>query len=580
MSDNFYYTVKQPSHWLILTSITQLHQYLISPQQHISIICITNQKLSIPPKNKINIIFLDSQLQSKLSFQSTNIKNIAYLIAIKHGARFIYEYNSNISSFHPHYHHHQNIQHLAFRRQRSPFINIYPTFTANFTLALPGLPKDELTNITQDGWSSIRTIDHYQETIQPLIQQQLQIVYSNKLPFVKHPPVAIEPFTFTPLSDDNILFTYDAFWALVLSQSRSDIWRSWWVQRILWDINGNLLFSSYPHQINTTTSFHHDDNTNQDANVGKLVRFLSKWKSTKTTLAERIEELFNDMIKEKYCDIDELKTIQKWLQDLEKVKYEFPLIKTSKSQSEQAGNRIGIRRRRTAVCLTGLTECIDEAWTPTANAIRTHIGGEMDTFMYLSSTEPVVDQLSTVSLRTRLIEALHYSNFTVKVLFENIPVLDPHFPPNCTTEESIDQPPHKVPRYYQQLFGLSNCFSLVRDYEKKHNIKYDIMVRTRADIKFDQIPPTFDRESPYDINTTLIAPYNGLMGIIDDGFAVGPMDAVEVYMNRYYSFRECITRDLHPERYLDFYLKYRKVKLIVDTRTSIMHMPHSPKHCH
>ncbi|CAF4471593.1 unnamed protein product, partial [Adineta steineri] len=86
----------------------------------------------------------------------------------------------------------------------------------------------------------------------PLIQQQLQIVYSNKLPFVKHPPVAIEPFTFTPLSDDNILFTYDAFWALVLSQSRSDIWRSWWVQRILWDINGNLLFSSYPHQINTT----------------------------------------------------------------------------------------------------------------------------------------------------------------------------------------------------------------------------------------------------------------------------------------------------------------------------------------
>ncbi|CAF1419462.1 unnamed protein product [Adineta steineri] len=106
------------------------------------------------------------------------------------------------------------------------------------------------------------------------------------------------------------------------------------------------------------------------------------------------------------------------------------------------------------------------------------------------------------------------------------------------------------------------------------------MVRTRADIEFVRIPPTFDRESPYDINTTLIASYNGEIGIIDDGFAVGPMDAVEVYMNRYYSFCECITRDLHPERYLDFYLKYRKVKMIIDQNTVVGHIPHDPKRCH
>lgn len=60
-------------------------------------------------------------------------------------------------------------------------------------------------------------------------------------------------------------------------------------------------------------------------------------------------------------------------------------------------------------------------------------------YLYLSSTEPIVDQLSTVPLRKRIIEALHYSNFTVKVLFENIPTLDPHFPPNCTTHASVDQ---------------------------------------------------------------------------------------------------------------------------------------------
>ncbi|CAF4418894.1 unnamed protein product [Adineta steineri] len=106
------------------------------------------------------------------------------------------------------------------------------------------------------------------------------------------------------------------------------------------------------------------------------------------------------------------------------------------------------------------------------------------------------------------------------------------------------------------------------------------MVRTRADIEFLKIPSTFDRQSPYDINTTLFLPPNRFASKVDDGFAVGPMDAVEVYMNRYYSFCECITRDLHPERYLHFYLKYRKVKMIIDQNTVVGHIPHDPKRCH
>lgn len=238
------------------------------------------------------------------------------------------------------------------------------------------------------------------------------------------------------------------------------------------------------------------------------------------------------------------------------------------------------RRRRIAVCMTGLIECIEGAAKPTLHAIRTHLQGEMDVFMYLSSTEPIVDQLSTIPLRIRIIEALNYANFTVKVLFENIPTLDPHFPPNCTSDTSVDQPPHKVPRYYQQLFGLSNCFGIVRDYEKKHNIQYDLMVRTRADIEFLKIPSTFERTSPKDINVTLILPPNRYSSKVDDGFAIGPINSVGVYMNRYHSFRECLTHDLHPERYLDFYLNHRKVNVNIDRDTIVGHIPHSPKHCH
>ena len=230
--------------------------------------------------------------------------------------------------------------------------------------------------------------------------------------------------------------------------------------------------------------------------------------------------------------------------------------------------------------MTGLIECVEEAWRPFVGALRTRLEGEMDIFMYLSSTEPLVDQLSTVPLRRRLIETLRYANFTVKVLFENQPILDPHLPPNCTSHASVNQPSHKIPRYYQQLFGLSNCFSLVRDYEQKHHIRYDLMVRSRADLEFVRIPSTFDRPFPYDINTTLILPPN-LYGLkVDDGFAIGPIDAVEVYMNRYYSFRRCLKRDLHPERYLNFYLNYQKMNWTVDRSIAVKHIPHSPKRCH
>jgi hypothetical protein len=322
-----------PSHtWLILSSDTQLQQYLVSPQQNISIIFIGDHSSSIQLSNKTNIIFLNSQLQSQLAFRSTNPKLIAFLFAIKHGARFIYEYNSN-TSFH-HYHHQQDIQHVAFRRQRSPFINIHPTFTANFTHVSPGLPKDELKNITQDGWSSIRTVDRYQETIHPLIQQQILIYYQKNSSLVNHPPIAVEPYTFAPFSNQDILFTYDAFWGLVLPESKkSDIWRSWWVQRLLWDINGHLIFTSSAYQTKMTMTFtNSQNNIKEDENVGKLVRYLNTWKSTNLTLVERIEQLTNDMIKENFCDANQWNIIKAWLDDLRHVNYVFPSIKSITSQ--------------------------------------------------------------------------------------------------------------------------------------------------------------------------------------------------------------------------------------------------------
>ncbi|CAF0918200.1 unnamed protein product [Adineta ricciae] len=532
------------TNWIILSNPIQLQQYLTAPQPNVSVILTGNHPSVNPPPNNLTIIFLNSKLLATLSFRTTNINTIAYLLAIKHGARVIYQLHPDTHLSHLRLRHYQSqdIHHVAFRRQRSPFVNILPTFTADFNSSLPGLPQQELINITQDGWSSIRKLLPYGETIRPLIQQHIPTPLatgSTGSSFVDHPAVAVEPMTFAPFTSTNVLFTYDAFWALPLPETYSHIWRSWWVQRLLWDVGGHLVFhSSAVSRMNSVLPVNYGQTVQEDEKTSKLVRYLSEWTSSKATLVERIRDLMADMVKHKFCEVSELKVMTDWIIDLDTVRYAFPSVIQSKNSQQP-------RRRRTAVCLTGLIECVEEAWRKTSDAIRLHLNGEIDVFMYLSSTEPLVDQLPTIPLRTRMIEALRYSNFTVKM----------------------------------QVWTSLHT-SMVRDYEKKYNVKYDLMVRTRADIEFLKIPSTFERSSPFDINDTLILPPNRFSSKVDDGFAIGPIDSVEVYMNRYYSFRQCITRDLHPERYLYFYLNHRKVKMTIDHGTVVAHIPHSPKHCH
>lgn len=178
-------------------------------------------------------------------------------------------------------------------------------------------------------------MDSYQETIRPLIQQQIQVYYQNQSLLVNHPPVAIEPLTFAPFSNENILFTYDAFWGLILLGTKSDIWRSWWVQRLLWDIDEHAVFASSPVQkmnVTTTTENNNDNHLEEDENIREFVQYLTKWKSTKSPLVERIEQLIKDIVQEKLCDRKELKVIQDWLYDLKQINYVFPTIKPSTSQ--------------------------------------------------------------------------------------------------------------------------------------------------------------------------------------------------------------------------------------------------------
>ena len=331
------------------------------------------------------------------------------------------------------------------------------------------------------------------------------------------------------------------------------------MQRLLWDIGGCLLFGTATvKQVRNGHSYIEDMDDEEQLyhQSGSFVRFLASWSSSHLTLVERIRQLAHDVAEAGFWQSKEATIMEAWLADLQSVGYEFPSIVQSPSPTS-------ITKKRVAVCVTGLTECIQEAWAPTYNNLRSRLEGDMDTFLFLSSSY----KKGPVPLDTRLKQARSYMNSTVTILYEDR-AIDPNIPPDCNPQFQL--PGHvtfPVPGYFQQLWSLSECYDLVRDYEKQFNIRYQLFIRARVDT-LAKMPSTFEREGALNINTTIIMPPNRYFPSVDDGFALGPIELMSHYMRRWHSFRECPPdRDFHPETYLKSYLR-RFTNITIDRTIS------------
>ncbi len=247
-----------------------------------------------------------------ISYGINSQRNIGYLIAIFCGAKIVYELDGNSVigdskiQVYPSVQSAKEIPWLAFRLMRSPFVNIYGIF-GQPQIWPRGLPLAELQNISEDGWSSLRRNDN--ETIKAYIQQKLfdfdpdvdAVAQLTRRISIRHatfdhdrPPIALEPFTFSPYNSENTIHHLNAFWGLYLTVTVhprvADIWRSFWVQRLLWDIGGHLIFTPstvkrYERVKKTIKDMKNEQMLYDDA--GNLVRFLSTWNCNATTLPEK-----------------------------------------------------------------------------------------------------------------------------------------------------------------------------------------------------------------------------------------------------------------------------------------------------
>lgn len=263
-------------------------------------------------------------------------KNIGYLYAIEHGAHIIYDtdddniLNCDKLSVEP-------VQCADMLACSAPnhVVNPY-AFFGQKTVWPRGFPLEYIRK--ENMYTMIK------QACRPLIQQGLvdndpdvdaifRLTREMPIFFTSNEPISLQPYTMAPFNSQNTVFHYDAFWGLAIPVSAafrvSDIWRGYWVQRLLWDINGNLCFE--PARVIQERNMHnffkdYQDETDLYCKAGSLISFLNNWKSAADNLFQEIIQLHQDLVTYKFFGPIEVDFIKAWLADLTNIGYQHPTL--------------------------------------------------------------------------------------------------------------------------------------------------------------------------------------------------------------------------------------------------------------
>ena len=109
----------------------------------------------------------------------------------------------------------------------------------------------------------------------------------------------------------------------------TDIWRSYFTQRLLWDVGSRIAFSTpwvtqYRNVHNYLADFNSEVPLYQQA--GALVDALLAWRPETRTIPGRLEELYVLMYEMGILAEADVRLAQAWLHDLVKIGYRFPSI--------------------------------------------------------------------------------------------------------------------------------------------------------------------------------------------------------------------------------------------------------------
>ena len=535
-------------------------------------------------KSPPSLVFLSVEQQKELGYKILRVvpfksyarKNIGYLFAIACGAQVIYETDDDNDLT-------QGMQldyltknmrpdQISLGDEYSHTVNPYALF-GRPDIWPRGFPLKAITNFTHEFRKVQHTADELWQA-EPLVQQGLadldpdvdaiwrltQPAQIGTVKFNQHPKaVAIKSGFFTPYNSQNTVHLSEAFWGLLIPYSTSirvcDIWRSYWVQRLLWDVNGHLAFRPpNVQQIRNAhdylTDFKEELQLYEQAD--DLVHFLYRWDSPHTNLFSRIRHLAEDMAKHGFWKEEEVELITEWLADLTELGYQPPEVQ-KKFQVQNADQGADQARqhitREYAVCITGQADRSAAAVPATLEVLRTawkqqqSHGVEADIFAYISTYDSCSGDVDWVGNQS----------FNYSVLYNDKNI---RFPRATNESNFVLRPGFTLEGWLQQHYGLQRCLELIAEFSSQHQISYKNIVRLRTDhVLTGNISNLV--ESFEDANMSIHIPvgYDYIEGV-NDRIAWGPNKVMHTYMSRFarmhtLSKAEYATTNFHAESFLN-----------------------------
>lgn len=150
-------------------------------------------------------------------------------------------------------------------------------------------------------------------------------------------PLIVPKDMLVPFNSQNTLFHYTAFWGLFLPTTTSfrvcDIWRGYWTERILWELDqpASLIFTQATvDQVRNAHRYTSDmvEETQLYEQSGQLINFLKDFKGSETAeLSQFIIQLSTSMARAGFWGWEDVDLIEKWLHELNKAEYSLPARK-------------------------------------------------------------------------------------------------------------------------------------------------------------------------------------------------------------------------------------------------------------
>ena len=358
------------------------------------LLVISDQEVQHEDLNSTNVLFLSTEqlrqihhpFVKRMLLENPSRKNIGYLVAIRHGARVVYEFddiNVLVESRMPmgtNYPMKSKLDQILVRYAPPSPTSSWMKKQCHAYNPLPHMKPRLREMIWPRGFPLSGIADSYLKKSPKKTQKKRlidadimhgsinltsvaviqalcngdpdieNICRSNERRDIYFDTAAtkfmIPPGKFAPYNSQATTHMYDAFWGLFLPFSVTsrvaDIWRSYAAQRIFYDLGLVVLFEPPLVEHSRSERDNLDDRKSQDelyTKTSKLLEFLSTWKpdreAAETLLPARIERLWVALYERGYIELDDVHAMQEWLATLLEIGYKFPSLPQAGKLAQQ-----------------------------------------------------------------------------------------------------------------------------------------------------------------------------------------------------------------------------------------------------